>query len=131
MAQYPYYPFNLDLGAVVTLTAASTGGNSANLNATGTSGVRVNVNVSAISGTSATLTVTVQGYDVASNSYFTLLQSAGITATGMTSLVIQTGTTAAANSVANVPVSPIYRVLYTITGTTPSVTGTIGVEQLI
>lgn len=128
--QNPYYPVNTDLGAVVTLAAAAAGGNSSTYTTSGATGLRANINISAISGTSATLTVTVQGYDTASGTYYTLLQSAGLQATGFTQLVVRIGVTAATNLAINLPAPAHFRILYTITGTTPSVTGTVGVELL-
>lgn len=131
MPQIPYVATNNDLGAIATLTAASASGVTANLTNSGCSGVQVRINVTAITGTSPTLTVTVQGYDPASATYFTLLASAAISATGFTTLTIHPGTTAAANSVANTSVPAYWRVSYAIGGTTPAITGTISACTLV
>jgi hypothetical protein len=106
---------NTDKGAVATLAAAGSGTvTSADImNPTG-SGVRVSINVSAISGSGATLVVKVQGKDVASGTYYDIMTGPSI---------IQTNTSTVRSDL----VPEWYRISYTITGTTPSVTGTIGV----
>ena len=123
--QNPYSASNSNLGAVVTLTAASAGVNSADLVNPVQRGVRIGINVTAISGTSPTLTVTIQGKDVASGVYYTILASAAITATGFTSLVVYPGITLVANETADGPLPNTWRISTAIGGTTPSVTATI------
>jgi len=122
-------PKNTDRGAVVTLTAAGAGTfTSADLqNVTG-SGVSVVVDITAITGTSPTLTVKIQGKDVASGKYFDLITGATLNDTGTTRMrvypgIIQTGTTTFVSDV----VPEWFRISYTIGGTTPAVTATIGV----
>lgn len=131
MPQYPYSPFNNDLGAVVTLTAASTGGDSAQMTNAQARGVRVVVDITAITGTSPTLTVTIQGYDSASQQYYTLLASAALTATGVTELSVYPGGPATANVAADASVPQYWRIAYAIGGTTPAVTATIGACMLV
>ena len=121
-------PKNTDRGAVVTLTAAGSGTvTSADLqNVTG-AGVSVVIDITAITGTSPTLVVKVQGKDVASGKYFDLITSATLNATGTTRLriypgIIQTGT----NTFVSDVVPEWYRISYTIGGTSPAVTATIG-----
>ena len=126
MPQNPYSPFNNDLGAIVTLTAASAGGNSPDLANGQGRGVKIIVDITAISGTSATLTVTIQGKDPASGSYYTLLAGAGLTATGVTVMTVYPAAVVTANVSANDHVPQFWRLLWTITGTTPSVTATLG-----
>lgn len=128
MPQYPYAPGNSDLGALVTLTAASASGNTMDLTNGVGRGVRVNVNITALTGTSPTLTVTIQGKDAASGTYYTILASTALSATGFTRLTIYPGLTAAANSIASDIVPRDWRIAYTIGGTTPAVTATIGAE---
>ena len=89
-------------------------------------GIKLVVNVSAISGTSPSLVVTLQGHDPSRNVNYTLLASAAITAVGTTVLTVYPGLVAAANSVAN-DVLPIqWNVKAVVSGTTPSVTATVG-----
>lgn len=123
--------FPNDSVSALTLTAASANGNSADLDNRFYRGVQLAVNISAISGTSATLTVIVEGYDPASASYYTLLTSAGLTATGLTVLTIYPGVTVAANVAVSNALARTWRVRYTITGTTPSVTATVGANLIL
>lgn len=126
MPQNPYSPVNNDLGAVVTLTAASASGNSAQFTNPQGRGVRVVVDITAITGTSPTLTVTIEGYDRASGQYYSLLASAALSATGVTELLVYPGVGVTANVSASATVPQLWRVAYTIGGTTPAVTATIG-----
>lgn len=109
---------------VVTLTAASTSGQSADQNGLGIRGMKVGVNCTAVSGTSPTLAVAIQGKDP-SGTYFTILQSASITTTGFTLLSVYPGMASTANVSANDFIPQTWRISYTIGGTTPSFTCTI------
>lgn len=111
---------------LATLTAASAGANTADQSNDASSGIKIVIDVTAISGTTPTLTVTLQGKDVASGKYYTILASAAISAVGTTVLSVRPGLTAAANQVANDFLPRTWRVSYAIAGTTPSVTATIG-----
>ena len=129
--QNPFYPVNSDLGALVTLTAASVGVASANQMTLGTVGVQVRLNVTALTGTTPTLTVTLQGYDPASGTYFTILASAAIAAVGMTVLNVFPSATAVANGSVNAQMPQQWRILTAIAGTTPAVTATVSACTLI
>ena len=131
MPQTPYFPVNNDLGAIVTLTGASTAGNSAKLSSGQTRGVKVVVDITAITGTSPTLTVAVDGYDSASGQYYQMLISTALSATGLTELTVYPGVTATANVAASDHLPQYWHVSYTIGGTTPAVTGTIGACLLV
>ena len=131
MPQYPYSPVNNNLGALATLTAASTGGNSVDQNNAQCRGVVVGVNITAITGTSPTLTVTIQGKDTASGEYYTLLASAALTAVGFTELMVYPGATVTANVAASSPLPQTWRVSYAVGGTTPAVTATVGACLLV
>jgi hypothetical protein len=113
-----------DLGTIITHTAASAGVTGAQLDGTNCRGVLVFINISAITGTSPTLTVSIKGLDSNGNAY-TILQSAALTATGLTVLRVYPSLTAVANTTANdiIPVS--WRIDTTIGGTTPAVTAKI------
>lgn len=122
-------PKNTDRGAVAVLTAAGAGTVTTSdlLNPNG-SGCTVVVDITAISGTSPTLTVTVQGKDVASGKYYTIISGAALNATGTTVMrvypgIIQTDT----NVLASKTMPEWFRISYTVGGTSPSVTATIGV----
>ena len=124
--QNPYSVPNTSLGTLLTLTAASAGGNSAVQTNSVYRGVSVAVNITAITGTSPTLTVTIQGQDPVSGAYYTVLESAALSATGLTILTVRPGIAASAN-VAAAAIMPLYwRILYAIGGTTPAVTATVG-----
>ena len=111
---------------VATLTAASTSGSSVIQNNLSANGIVVGINVTAVTGTSPTLVVTVKGIDPASGVAYTLLASASITATGFTTLTVYPGAAAAANSSVSLPVPNQFQVSWTIGGTTPAFTATIG-----
>lgn len=89
-------------------------------------GVEVIIDITAISGVGATLTVTLQSKDGPSQTYNDLLVSAGLTATGQTRLVVYPGVAESANVAASTIVGRTWRASAAITGTTPSVTFSIG-----
>ena len=89
-------------------------------------GVVVVVDVTAISGTSPTLTVTIEGKDEASNKYYTILTSAPITAVSTNVLTIYPGNKVTANISESTVIPKTWRISYTVGGTTPSITATIG-----
>ncbi len=125
MSQAPLTRQNLGF-TIATLTAAATSGASVIQNNLSCKGIVVNVNVASVSGTSPTLVVTIQGIDPASGATYTLLASAAITAAGLTTLTVYPGVPAAANTAASLPVPNQFKVSWTIGGTTPAFTATIG-----
>lgn len=110
-----------------TKTASFNGDDVANL---GYRGGHIVIDVTAASGTSPTLVVTVQGKDPTSGKYYTILASASITGTGTTVLRIFDGATVAANTAANDVLPPVWRVISTIGGTSPSFTYSIGATYI-
>lgn len=125
MNQPPLYPPNSQLGALATLTAASTGGTSAAQVNSLWRGLTLFVNISALTGTSPTLTVTIQGVDPVSGATVTLLASTAIAATGVHMLQIYPALPATANVSANAVLPSNWQVIWAIGGTTPAVTATI------
>lgn len=133
--QWPIFSLVDDDGAVLgansdnillaDLVAASANGNSPDQK-TNARGGHISINITAIAGTGATLTVFVEAKDPVSGKYYLLLQSAGLTVVDTTVLKIYPGLVAAANLVANDILPKTWRVRWTITGTTPSVTAKIG-----
>lgn len=122
-------PKNTDYGKVVNITAAGAGTVTTNdlQNVTG-AGLTVVVDITAITGTTPTLTVTIQGKDAASGKYYTILAGAALNATGTTVMRIYPGITQTnTNVLASFTVPEWFRISYTIGGTTPAVTATIGV----
>ncbi len=91
-------------------------------------GAIVFINVSAITGAGNTLTVTVQGKDPVSGTYYPLLASAGLTATGLTVLEISPSiTTVTANATAAKQLPKTFRVAATVAGTVTTLTYSVGV----
>lgn len=109
----------------LTLTAAAASVNGGDIGNTSASGCVAVIDVTAISGTSPSLTVTIEGKDSLSGKYYTILQSAALTAVGTTVLRIHPAMTAAANTVAADMMPDAFRVTAAIAGTTPSVTATV------
>jgi hypothetical protein len=117
--------------AAVTLTAQATGTvNSADIQigtAQGNSaGFNVSVNITAI--TAGSLTVTVQGKDAASGTYYTLLASAALAATGLTRLQVGPLIAASANLIAQTYIPRTIRISCAVV--TGPVTATIGVSPV-
>lgn len=84
------------------------------------------IDITAASGTTPTLVVTIQGQDPTSGKYYTLLASAVLNAAGTTILRVGPGLPVTANVSANDIIPKVFRVLFTIGGTTPSFTFTVG-----
>lgn len=120
-----------DIGTLITHTAASAGvnGGDLELNDSAACGIALYVNITAITGTSPTLTVTLQGKSP-QGTYYTILASAALTATGLTVLKVYPALTAAANLTANDVIPSTMRVITTIGGTGPAVTATIAATLL-
>ena len=122
---------NSDTGSLATLAAAPVGGNSADQTNLSGKGVVIVVDVTAIAGTTPSLIVTIQGKDTASGKYYNILASAAITTVSTTVLTVYPGVLTAANVAAAMPLSKTWRVLYTIAGTTPAITATIGASVIV
>lgn len=130
MPQYPYAPMNQQPITAVTLTAASASGTSAALTNNIHPGVQVFIDITSITGTTPTLTVDIQQKNLVTGTYTTVLASAALSATGVTTLTVYPGATAAANVTAADPLGLDWQIAYTIGGTTPAVTGTISYAYL-
>jgi|GEM_PF-6671103 hypothetical protein len=118
---------NVDLGAVLSVAAATTAQNSGDLTNFNGRGAQIGIDVTALTGTSCT--VVVQGKDVASGQYYTLLSSAPITAPGFTVLTVYPGAATAANASSPQVLPRTFRVL--LTPTSATVTATIGVSVIV
>lgn len=116
----------VDLGALITHNAASTGVSGPVFPTHQGAGLLVFINVTALGGTTPTLTVTLKGcIDGDASATYTILASTAISATGLTVLRVYPGLTAAANATANDVVPGWCRIDTTIGGTTPAVTATV------
>lgn len=93
----------------------------------GTTAFRVNLNITAASGGGG-VTVTIQGYDPGSDTFYTLLVSALKTATGFTQLLVDPRITASANLIAQVPVPRKVRVHCVGSGTRTTLNYSVGVD---
>jgi hypothetical protein len=119
--------FNRDNASLLTLTAQGTGtvNSTDQVNGSGR-GILLVINITAI--TAGSLTVTLQGKDIASGVYYTLLASAALAATGTTVLTVYPGVVATTNVSANSPLSRTWRITSaTVTG---PVTATIGASVI-
>lgn len=92
----------------------------------GATGMTVTTSVTVISGAGATLTVHVEGYDKASGTWVTLLTSAGYVATGAVVITIDPRIVAATNVVAQKGLMERMRVRPVKSGTTTTLTYSIG-----
>lgn len=123
---------NHDTSALITLTTqgagAVSGSDQKNINSRG---VLVGINITALAGTSPTVTVTIQGKDAASGQYYTLLQSAAISATGFTLLTLYPGAPSTANVSSPQVLPATWRVIATVAGTDPAATATVGASVII
>jgi len=116
---------NMDL-TLLTLNAESLSGNSPDFINTNCKSLQLGVNVTGLTGTAPTLIVSIQGKDVASGVYYTMLATSVIAATGFTQLTVSGDSATVANVSIRQPLPRIYRISYTIGGTTPAVTATVG-----
>jgi hypothetical protein len=113
---------NVDLGSLLTLVSQGAGTFNSNIqmndNCCG-----INLVIDITLATTATLQVTIQGYDSASGKFYTVLQSASLAAVATTVLTAFPGSTVTANLSANNMLPARWRVQAVVTGT---VSATIG-----
>lgn len=96
--------------ATVFASAARTATSaSAVLSSQGCRGMHLVIDATAVTATPSVV-FTIQGYSGLGDDYYTILASAAITATGTTVLRVYPGLTAAANTVANDVIPPLWRV---------------------
>jgi hypothetical protein len=119
--------------SVEASSAKTANGNSAaaivNFNA---KGVKLFLNISAVSGTSPTLVLKVQEQDPVSAAWFDLAgaTTAALSISGLTKLEIYPGIPAVANVSVNNALARVWRLVWTITGTTPSFTFSVGAQYI-
>lgn len=89
-------------------TEAITDGTPMTTPAGGYVGMRVVIEVT-VDGAAASITPTLQGYDELSDSWYTLLTGSAIADVGTTALTVDPRATAAANSVAGLPLPGVWR----------------------
>lgn len=136
MNQPPLGPVAVDYGAVATLTAAGTGTvTTQNLTNNWGAGCVVRFYCTAESGTSPTITISVLGFDPASGQYWTIGSSSAWTPASSTmfTLTLYPGQSAGSGNSLGVSaaIPQTIAIRYVIAGTTPSITGTIGVGTVL
>lgn len=96
------------------------------------SGVILFVNVSAVSGTTPTLAVRVQVQDPVSTTWVDVpgAVTASITGVSLVTLALYPGVTVAANAAVSYPLPRTWRLAWTIGGTTPSFTFSVGAQYI-
>ena len=115
---------NINTGPLLTLTAAGAGTyDSVDLPNLEWRGGSFGVNLGTV--TSASVVVTIQGKDIASGQYYTLLTGAALTAAGFSLMQVAPGLVSTSNA-ADAVLPATYRISVTITGAGAAVTGTIG-----
>lgn len=122
---------NYDVGALLTFAAQGAGtSNGPRISSRWGRGIKLVIDITALTGTSPTLTVTLEGYDVASGKAYTVLASAALAAVATTVLTVYPGIAVTANISANDHLPTQWDVKAVIAGTSPAVTATIGAEIL-
>ena len=91
-------------------------------------GVIVNINLTTV--TTATVTITFEGKDPLSGTYYTVLASTGIVAAGFSTLSVYPGIAVTANVSANAPLPASWDIKVGIVGGSAAVTGTISTTLL-
>jgi len=92
----------------------------------GATDLKLLIDITVISGAGATLTVTVEGWNKAASSWVPVLVSAGLVAVATTTLHVSPNMTAAANVTANATLYETMRVRPVKSGTTTTLTYSIG-----
>lgn len=111
-------------------TATGTGSAITNYDAKGASFI---INTTAVTGTDTpTMVVKFQMQDIVSSNWVDIpgAVTGNITGTGQTLITLYPGLTVSANSKIDFPLPRIYRAAWTITGTTPSFTFSIGANYI-
>lgn len=116
--------------SVVTVNAAPASTiNSANITNWNQRGAQIGVNVTQISA-STTIQIAIQGLDVASGQWYTLLTSTAFGTTGFTLLTVYPGIAATANVAANAPLPRTFRIVATVAGS-GTASATVGVSKIV
>lgn len=121
---------NID-AQVVSLSAVTVSGVSADQTNYNGKGIQLVVDVTALTGTTPSIVVTIQGKDTTSGKYYNILTSASITTVSTNQLSVYPGSTVTANVSSSQPLPKTWRISYTIAGTTPAITATIGASIIV
>lgn len=96
-------------------------------------GVLLTLDITAVSGTSPTLDVKLQTKDPVSGKYVDMANTAAFaqkSATGTDTLIVYPGVTATANRSVSMALPKTWRLVYTVGGTTPSFTFSVGASYI-
>lgn len=117
---------------IIPSTALTASGHTNAITNYGYSGVTFMINVSAVSGTTPSLEVKVQAKDELSGNFIDVPGAvvSGLTEAQLWRLTIYPGITATSNINVNNVLPRVYRISYTIGGTTPSVTFSISANYI-
>ena len=122
------YPEDTAAGVAFASAARTASSNSADIRNGGARGVRVYINVTAIAA-SPSVVFTIKDKDKTGGLYHTILASAAIVGTGLTTLTVYPGMTAAANVAVSEPIPPIWRV-EAVHGDADSITYSVSYDYL-
>lgn len=116
---------NVDTAALITLTAAAAGTtNSPDQTNYNGRGAQVGVNITV--DTTCSALINIQGKDVASGQYYTILASAALATAAFTNMTVYPGAAVTANVSIPQPLPRTWRVQAVLTGVSCAVTGTVG-----
>lgn len=110
------------------VTATTTNGDA--LENLSSNSAHIIINITALTGTTPTAAFALQGYDESSQTFYNMLSSTNLAATGQTVLKVGPGLVAAANLTINDVMPKTFRIICVLLGTTPSVTATVGVNLI-
>lgn len=120
---------NVDTAALLTFTGA--GAETVHsADQTNYSGKGANVVIDLTTATLATVVVTIEGKDIASGKYYTILSSSTLAAAGTTVLSVYPGLAVTANVSANAILPKTWRISATVAGAGPILTGTVGASVI-
>lgn len=123
---------NIDAAASIITLAASVPGSYPSADQTNFNGrgVKLGINITADSAGTALVVVTIQGKDIVSGQYYTILSSASLAAVGFSTLVVYPGIAATANVSASDVLSRTWRVSITVSGA-GTASATIGSSTIL
>lgn len=123
---------NTSVSVEASSAKTASGNSAAALTNHSASGAILFVNVSAVSGTTPTLVVRAQMQDPVGSGWIDIPGAATASITGVSNvaLAIYPGATVAANAAVSYPLPRVWRLAWTITGTTPSFTFSVGAQYV-
>ena len=120
-----------DTAALLTYTAAAAGTNGADQTNSNARGIKLVIDITALTGVGPTLIVVLQGKDAASGKYYTISNTANLTTVATTVMEVYPSLTPAGNTAFSSTLPRVWQVTATISGTTPTVTATVGASLIV